>query len=67
MSWLSKKMDGSVNNLEEKMEQLEARSATEHAQLRAAVEHSRNGAWQYSDKMRFDLEEKISNLDKVGT
>ena len=66
LSWLSKKMDESLNNLANKMEQLEHRTATEHAQLTAAVEQSRKGAWQYSDRMRGVLEEQISNLEKVS-
>ena len=66
LSWLSKKTDESINNLADKMEQLEHRTATEHAQLMAAVEQGRKGAWQYSNKMRGVLEEKISNLEKVS-
>ena len=63
--WLSKNTDKSINNLADKMEQLEHRTATEHAQLTAVVEQVRKGAWQYSDKMRGVLEEQISNLEKV--
>ena len=66
LSWLSKKTDESVNNLANKMEQLEHRTATEHAQLIATVEQGKKGAWQYSDKMRGVLEEQISNLEKVS-
>ena len=66
LSWLSKKMDESVNNLANKMEQLEHRTATEHAQLMAAMEQGRKGAWQNSDRIRSILEEQISNLEKVS-
>ena len=66
LSWLFKKMDESLNNLTNKMEQLDHRTATEHAQLTVAMEQSRKGAWQYSDRMRGVLEEQISNLEKVS-
>ena len=66
LSWLSKKMDESINNLANKMEQLEHRTATEHAQLTAAMEQGRKGAWQNGDRIRSILEEQISNLEKVS-
>ena len=66
LSWLSKKIDESVNNLANKLEQLEHKTATEHAQLTAAVEQGRKGAWQYSNKMKDVLEEQISNLEQVS-
>ena len=47
------------------MEQLEHRTATEHAQLTTAVEQSKKGVWQHSDKMKDVLEEQISNLNQV--
>ena len=40
-------------------------TAAEHAQLTAAVEQGKKGAWQRSDKMKNILEEQISNLDQV--
>ena len=67
LSWLSKKTDESINNLAKKMEQLEHRTATEYAQLTAAVEQGKKGAWQHSDKMKDLLEEQISNLNQVGS
>lgn len=67
LSWLSKKTDESINNLANKMEQLEHRTATEHAQLTAAVEQGKKGAWQFSNKVKDALEEQISNLDQVRT
>lgn len=65
LSWLSKKTDESMNNLVDKIEQLEDRTATEHAQLVATVEQGRKGTWQYSDKMKDVLKEQISNLEQV--
>ena len=67
LSWLSKKTDESINNLANKMEQLEHRTASEHSQLTAAVEQGKKGAWQHSDKMKDVLEEQISNLNQVGS
>ena len=65
LSWLSKKTDESINNLANKLEQLEHRTAIEHAQLTAAGEQGKKEAWQYSDKMKSVLEERISNLNQV--
>lgn len=67
MSWLSQKVDDSLNNLANKVKQLEQQAATEHAQLlTVAVEQSKKGAWEYSNKMRNNLEEQMSSLDKVN-
>ena len=68
-SWLSQKMDNSLNTLSNKMEQMEQRTATEHAQLTssltAAVEQNRKWAWELDNKMRMSIDEQITALEKV--
>ena len=70
LSWLSHKMNESLNNLANQVEQLQHRTASEHAQLTStlttAVEQSREGAWEYSDKMKSIVEGRIADLDKVS-
>lgn len=64
-------MDDSLKTLAHKVEKLEQNTATEHAQLLStltmAVEQSRKGAWEYSNKMKTGLEERISSLENVST
>lgn len=67
MFWLSQKVDNTLNTLANKVEQLEQQAATEHAHLLTmAVEQSKKGVWEYSNKMKNSLQEQISSLDKVN-
>ena len=71
LSWLSQKVNNSQTVLSNRMEQLEQKTATEHAQLTAnltsAVELSRKGAWECSNKTKGALEDQILRLEKVST
>lgn len=63
-------MNDSLTKLSNKMEQLEQWASTEHAQLKAdlasAAEQSRNGVWEFGNKMKDAIEEHISGLEKVS-
>ena len=71
LSWLSQKMNDSLTALSNRMEQLEQKTATEHAQLTSdlssAVELSRKGAWEYVNKTKSTVENQMSRMDKVST